>query len=125
MFETDWNGRKLIVKGDWTARWLFLCPDYELWLDDEKLDRAGGPVLQPKLEAVIEDEDGELHHITANLVSILGFNPVCEIEIEGEAFASGNVRVENFLNPFLIITIIGSVIVMMMLGPEVLGKYLP
>jgi hypothetical protein len=125
MFETEWKGRKLIVKGDWTARWLFLCPDYELWLDDEKLDRSGGPVLQPKLEAVIEDEDGELHHITAHLVSILGFKPTCELEIEGEAYDSGVVRVENFLNPFLVITILASVIVMLMVGPEVLARYMP
>lgn len=122
--EVDWNGHKLKVRGDWTARWLYLCPDYELWLDDEKLDRQGGPTLHPKLEAIVEDEDGEIHHITAELTSIFGFTPDAELFVEGELLEMGTVRVENRLNPFLVIMILVSVGVMLWIGPEVLGRYL-
>ena len=41
--EADWKDHKIKVTGNWTGRWLYLAPDYELWVDDQKVDRAGGP----------------------------------------------------------------------------------
>ena len=122
--ETEWNGHSLRVTGNWTARWLFLAPDYELWIDDERIDRAGGPRLRPRLEAVVEDEDGELHHLEADILSIIGWKPMCELTVEGELLKAENIRVQNFLNPFLVVIILASTIVMLYLGPEVLRRYL-
>ena len=121
--DADWQGHKISVRGNWTARWLWLAPDYELLIDDESVDRAGGPRLHPKLEAVVEDEDGELHHIEAEVLSVIGWRPSCELTVEGEVLESGNINVENFLNPFLILFIVASTVVMLWIGPEVLRKY--
>ncbi|MFU8803096.1 MAG: hypothetical protein ACNA8W_04725 [Bradymonadaceae bacterium] len=118
--EIQWKDHTLKVTGNWTGRWLYLAPDYELWLDDQRLDRSGGPRLRPKLEAIYEDTGGELHHIEADLISIAGIRPLCEISVEGEVIASSRVRVENILNPFLIIVIILSTVVMLYVGPDVL-----
>ena len=118
--ETEWNGHTLKVRGNWTARWLFLAPDYELWIDDEKVDRAGGPRLHPKLEAIVEDDQGELHHIEAELLSIIGWRPTCELKVEGELLKSERVTVENFINPFLVVVILISTVVMLYIGPTVL-----
>src|SRR6056297_2614668 len=123
MMETEWNGHTIRVDGNWTARWLYLAPDYELWLDDEKLDRAGGPFLHPNLEAVIEDEDGEIHHLEVNILSIVGWRPQAEILIEGQAIHSDKVIVQNFINPFLVVIILVSTVVMLYLGPTVLKQY--
>ena len=122
--ETQWNGHTLKVTGDWTGRWLYLAPDYELWLDDQRLDRAGGPRVKPHLEAIFEDEDGALHHIEADLVSIVGLRPVCEICVEGDVIATDRVRVQNFLNPFLILVILISTVVMLYVGPEVIQQWI-
>lgn len=118
--QAQWREHTLRVTGDWTHRYLFLAPTYELWLDDVRLDRSGGPRVSPRLEAIFEDEDGELHHIQANLVSIFGFRPSCEITVEGQQLTKGNLRVENILNPILILVILISTSVMLYLGPAVL-----
>ncbi len=123
--EAKWKDHTLKVTGNWTGRWLFLAPEYELWLDDLQLDRTGGPRLGPRLEAIYEDESGDLHHIEADLVSVVGYNPECEISVEGEVLKTGNVRVENFLNPFLMIFILLATAVMIYVGPDVLRQILP
>jgi hypothetical protein len=118
--DVDWKGHKVKITGNWTGRWLFLAPDYELWVDDQKVDRAGGPRLSPKLEAIIEDEEGQMHHIEAEVLSIVGWKPRVELSIAGEHVASGRVVVENLLNPFLVIFILVSTAVMLYVGPDVL-----
>ncbi len=118
--EAEWQDHKITVKGNWTGRWLWLAPDYELWIDDQRVDKTGGPRLHPKLEAVVEDEEGDLHHIEADILSVIGWRPSCELTVEGEVLQSGHVAVENFLNPFLILIIIVSTIVMLYVGPDVL-----
>lgn len=123
--QVQWKDHTLKVTGNWTGRWLYLAPDYELWIDDQQLDKSGGPRLRPRLEAIYEDEDGELHHIQADLVSVIGFRPSCQITVEGEELALDNVRVENFLNPFLMLFILASTAVMLMVGPEVIRQLLP
>lgn len=122
--QAEWRGHKISVKGNWTARWLWLAPDYEMWIDDQRVDKTGGPRLHPKLEAVVEDEEGALHHIEADILSVVGWRPSCELTVEGEPLESGTVSVENFLNPFLILVIIISTIVMLYVGPDVLRSYL-
>ncbi len=123
--EFEWKDHTLKVTGDWTLRWLFLAPDYELWLDDERLDCQGGPRLRSCLEAIYEDDDGQLHHIEAELLSIVGFRPSCELSIEGELVATEQVRVRNFINPFLVLAILCSVAVMLYVGPDVIEQYVP
>ncbi|RDV37011.1 hypothetical protein DV096_15995 [Bradymonadaceae bacterium TMQ3] len=122
--EVQWRDHTLKVTGDWTLRWLYLAPQYELWLDDQKLDGRGGPRLRPLLEAIYEDEDGDLHHIEAELVSVIGFRPYCEIKVEGEVVAADKVRVENFINPFLMLIIMASTVVMLYLGPDMIRSLL-
>ncbi|MBA2662822.1 MAG: hypothetical protein H0U74_11035 [Bradymonadaceae bacterium] len=122
--EVKWNDHTLKVTGSWAGRWLYLAPDYELWLDDQRLDRSGGPRVRPRLEAVYEDASGELHHIEADLVSIVGIRPLCEISVEGNLLAAENVRVQNLLNPLLIMVIAFSTVVMLYVGPEVLRGFL-
>jgi hypothetical protein len=124
IMQTQWKGHTLKVTGNWPGRWLYLAPDYELWLDDQRLDRCGGPRLRPKLEAVYEDESGELHHIEADLISIVGMRPNCTISVEGEVLHSECVRVDNILNPFLMIFIMLATVVMLYVGPDVLRSLL-
>lgn len=121
----DWNDHTLEITGDWTGRWLFLAPEYELWLDDQCLDRCGGPRTRPILEALYEEESGEIHHIEAELVSLIGHRPRCQVSVDGELVSSDRVRVQNFLNPFLVISILISTAIMLYLGPEVLARYMP
>lgn len=118
--QVKWKDHTLKVTGNWTGRWLYPAPDYELWIDDQRIDRSGGPRVRPKLEGVYEDEDGTLHHIEATLVSIVGVRPMCEIAVEGAILASDRVRVQNILNPLLLIIIVISTIIMLYVGPEVL-----
>lgn len=118
-----WKNHQIKITGNWTGRWLFLAPDYELWIDDTKLDRRGGPRLNPKLEAIVEDEDGTLHHIAADIISVAGFRPSCQVTVEGEEIASGKIKVQNILNPFLVIFIMVASVTMLYIGPEVLGGY--
>lgn len=118
--ETKWKDLTIKVTGNWTGRWLYLAPDYELWIDDQKVDRAGGPRLSPTLEAIVEDDDGELSHIEAEVLSIVGWKPRVEIKVAGEHLASGHVAVENRLNPFLVLFIVISTTVMVYVGPDVL-----
>ncbi|TXD37097.1 hypothetical protein FRC98_10190 [Lujinxingia vulgaris] len=122
--EVQWRDHTLKVTGDWTLRWLYLAPQYELWLDDQKLDSRGGPRLRPLLEAIYEDEEGDLHHIEAELVSVIGFRPYCEIKVESEVVAADKVRVENFINPFLMLIIMASTVVMLYLGPDMIRSLL-
>ena len=123
--EAKWKDHTLKVTGNWTARWLFLAPEYELWLDDQSLDVQGGPRLHPVLEAIYEDEDGQLHHIEAELVSVIGYKPRCELSIEGEVLASDSIRVQNFLNPFFFFFFLISTAVMLYVGPDVLEQFMP
>ena len=121
--ETSWNDHQIKITGNWTGRWLFLAPDYELWIDDTKLDRRGGPRLNPKLEGIVEDEDGTLHHIAAEIVSIIGVRPSVMLTVEGEEIAQGKVKVQNLLNPFLVLFILVAVLAMLYVGPDVLRSY--
>lgn len=123
--EAKWREHTLSVRGDWPARWLFLAPHYELWLDDKRLDAAGGPKMNPRLEAIYEDEDGARHLISADIFSVIGFRPNCELSIEGELLKKDRVRVENFINPLLIIFIIAAICSMFIIGPKVLRQYMP
>jgi hypothetical protein len=123
--QTEWNEHTFEVRGDWTFRWLYLAPEYELRIDDQRVDRTGGPVLQPKLEGLFEDREGEVHHVEAQLLSILGYHPDCELSIDDEPVASERVRVQNFLNPFLAIVILVSTAIMLYLGPDVIRAYWP
>lgn len=123
--EAKWKEHTLRVTGDYTGKWLFLAPEYQLWLDDQLLDSSGGPRLSPKMEAIFEDEEGEHFHIEASLLSIIGFRPSCEINVEGDPIASGNVVVQNFLNPFLVLFIMISTTYMLYVGPEVIRSIFP
>ena len=123
--EAQWREHTLKVTGDWTGRWLFLAPEYELWLDDESLDRLGGPRTRPLLEGLYESDDGEIHHIEAELISIVGFKPRCDISVDGQLIGSDQVRVQNFINPFLMLSILVSTAIMLYVGPEVLRQFLP
>lgn len=123
--EVEWKGHKLAVSGRWTWRWLFLAPIYELHVDGTFVDRTGGPRVRPRLETLVETEDGQVHHITADLLSIVGIRPNCDITIGDEVIHSGRVDVEDFLHPFLIFIILISTGIMIYLGPEVLRAYWP
>jgi hypothetical protein len=123
--EVEWNGHTLEVSGNWTWRWLFLAPIYELHIDGQFVDRTGGPRVRPRLEAVVEDEAGDVHHVVAELVSLVGFKPSCEVSVEGEVISDGRLRVDNFLNPFLILVILASTGVMLYLGPDVIRSLWP
>lgn len=123
--QIDWNGHTLELSGNWTWRWLFLAPVYELHIDGELVDRSGGPRVRPRLEAIVEDEAGDIHHIQAEFLSLIGFKPQVEVTIEEELVAAERVRVDNFLNPFLVIVILVSTAVMFYLGPDVIRAYWP
>ena len=123
--EVQWNGHTLKISGDWTGRWLFLAPEYKLWLDGECLDTVGGPRTRPLLEAIFEDDTGSIHHIEAELLSVVGFHPTCQLSVEGDLVATDRVRVQNFINPFLMLSILLSTAVMFYLGPELLREFFP
>lgn len=123
--EVEWYGHTVVVSGCWNWRWLFLAPTYELHIDDEFVDRIGGPRINPRLEAMVEDEQGQVHHFTADLVSIVGIRPACEIAVDDELIAKGKVKVQDFLHPLLIFIILFSTGIMIYLGPEVLRAYWP
>ncbi len=141
--ETTWQGHSIKVTGNWIARYLFLAPQYELWLDDTRLDVGGGPRMRPRLEAIIEledadehtedtDEDDESeasqeitrHHIEAHVLSIAGLRPMCELSIDGQLVHAERVKVENILNPFLLLFILIATSWMLYIGPDVLRTYL-
>ncbi len=121
----DWRGHTLEVRGNWTYRWLYLAPEYELLVDGEQIDRTGGPIVRPTLEAKIEDDDGQMHLVEIKLLSIAGFRPRGKFSVDGELLDSGRVPVRNVLNPFLVLIIIASTVIMLYLGPEVLREYWP
>lgn len=123
--QTEWNEHTVEVRGDWTIRWLYLSPTYELYLDGECVDRAGGPFPRPRLQAEYRGEDGITHHIEAELLSIFGIRPYCEIDVDGEAIAQDNLSVDNVLNPLLMVFILAATTIMLYLGPSVLRTYLP
>lgn len=122
--EYDWNGHTLKVTGNWVGKYLYLAPEYELWLDDERIDRIGGPRLRPKMEAIIEDEDGDTHHIGVELLSIAGMRPMCTLTVGEEIVKEEKLRVENIINPFLVLFILASTMIMLYLGPDVLRTYI-
>ena len=123
--QVDWQGHQLEVRGDWPARWLFLAPEYILEVDGTEAARSGGPVVRPHLEAMFEDEDGELHHLEAEVLSIVGFRPRCQISVDGDPLETQRVPVRNVLNPFLALVILVSTAIMLYLGPDVLRHYWP
>ena len=123
--QLDWQGHELEVRGDWPARWLYLAPEYTLEVDGTEAARAGGPVVRPHLEAMFEDEEGELHHLEAEVLSIVGFRPRCQIRVDGETLDTQRVPVRNVLNPFLALIILVSTAIMLYLGPDVLRHYWP
>lgn len=118
----QWRGHTLKVTGNWVGRYLFLAPQYELWIDDERLDTNGGPRLRPTLEAIIEEEPDEqgqqaqVHHLRAEILSIAGMRPMCELTLDGELLSSDRVRVANVLNPFLILFIMSATAWMLYIG---------
>ncbi|MFW5967725.1 MAG: hypothetical protein ACOCV2_09420 [Persicimonas sp.] len=123
--QTDWKGHTLEVAGDWTWRWLFLAPIYELRIDGEMVERTGGPRVRPRLEAVIESEDdGSLYHVTAELTSIVGFRPSCTLSVDEEVLIDDHLRVDNFLNPFLVLFIAVCTGILIYVGPEAFGDLL-
>lgn len=113
------------VTGDWTGKWLFLAPQYRLEVDGQLLDELGGPRIRPTLEGDVEFPDGRTRRVQARLVSILGIRPRCEVFVDGQRMADDRVRVDNVLNPFLMLVILISTLVMLYVGPEVLRYYLP
>lgn len=119
----QWRDHTITIKGDWVGRYLYLAPKYELLVDDQQLDASGGPRLRPTLEGIVEDEEGKSHHIKAELLSIFGFRPSCTLMIDDEIVFEDKIRVENILNPFLMLFILGATLVMLYLGPEVLRGY--
>jgi hypothetical protein len=123
--QVDWQGHQLEVRGDWPARWLYLAPEYILEVDGTEAARSGGPVVRPHLEAMFEDEEGELHHLEAELLSIVGFRPRCQISVDGDPLETRRVPVRNVLNPFLALIILVSTAIMLYLGPDVLRLYWP
>lgn len=122
---TRWRGHDIAVSGDWTLRWLFLTPTYTLWIDGEKVESVSGPRITPSLDAVLEDPSGEAYHLKATLTSIIGYRPPCKIMIEEEVIAEGDLRVANFLNPFLVLFILIATGAMLYVGPDVVARYLP
>ena len=123
--QVEFNDHTLEVTGNWTGRWLFLAPEYQLHIDEECVDTVGGPQLNPKLEATIEDGDGTEHRVTAELMSLLGYRPRCKIRVNGDTVQRDRVQVDNFLNPFLVLVILISTAVMLYVGPDVVDRYLP
>jgi hypothetical protein len=123
--EIEWQDHTIEIRGDWTIRWLYLSPTYELYFDGERVDTAGGPFPRPRLQAEYRGEDGISHQIEAELLSIFGVRPYCEVDIDGDAVGEGNVHVENVLNPLLMLFILAGTAVMIYLGPSVLRAYLP
>ena len=123
--QSQWRGHTLEVRGDWTFRWLYLAPDYELLVDGESADTTGGPLVQPRLEAMVEREDGSMHHVEAEILSIVGLRPRCRIDVDGEEHERGHVAVANVLNPFLMLVIIVSTGIMLYLGPDAIRAYWP
>ncbi len=115
----------LEVNGNWTGKWLFLAPEYELRIDGDCVDRLGGPRTRPVLEATYEGSSGEIHHVEARIISILGFRPRCTLAVEGDVISTGRVPVENFINPFLILVILISTGIMLYVGPDVIEQFLP
>ena len=120
-----WRGHDIAVSGDWTIRWLFLTPTYTLWVDGQPVEKTSGPRPSPSLDAVLEDASGEAFHLNATLTSIVGYKPPCKITVEDEIIAEGDIRVANFLNPFLVLFILLAVCLMVLIGPDVLSEYLP
>jgi hypothetical protein len=118
---TTWRGHDLAVSGDWTLRWLYLTPTYTLWVDGKPVESVSGPRIEPTLDAVLEDESGEAFHLTASLTSIVGYKPPCRISIEDEVIAEGDIRVANFLNPFLVLFMLVAFGVMLYVGPDVIA----
>ena len=127
--QAQWHTHSIEVRGDWIARYLYLAPRYELWIDDQLVDATGGPRLQPKLEALIErpaEEEGAdavRHHVEASLTSIVGLRPRCQITIDGDPLATDRVVVQNTLNPFLLLFILIATSWMIYIGPDVLRSY--
>ncbi len=122
--QIDWRGHTIKITGNWVGRYLFLAPEYELWIDDQRLDQAGGPRASPRLEAIVEDDDGQRHHIVAQLLSLAGVRPRCVVSVEGEEIARDRVRVDNLLNPVLILFILAATCLMIYIGPDVLRHYI-
>lgn len=120
----SWKGHTIEVTGNWVGKYLYLAPEYTMTLDGDVLERQGGPRMRPELEAIIEDEEGNTHHIKAQLLSLAGVNPQCTLTIGEEVVARENVRVQNLLNPFLVLFIFVATIGMLYVGPDVIRGFL-
>lgn len=123
--DVRWRDHHIAVTGDWTWRWLFLAPTYTLWVDGNPVDRVCGPSTQPQLVAVLEDDSANTHRLCANLTSIIGYRPPCTIRLDDTDLAAGDLRVANFLNPFLMLFILGGLGLFIYLGPNVLARLFP
>jgi len=121
--ETTWRGHTLSVTGDWTGRWLYMAPQYELKLDGDVLATGGGPKVNHTLEAKFE-EDGTTYVIAADILSVAGVRPACELFIDDDPVASGRVKVANLLNPLLVFFIIAATLTMLYVGPDAIRSLL-
>lgn len=115
-----WQDHIIEVTGSWVGKYLYLAPEYTLTLDGEVLETLGGPRMRPELEAIIEDEEGNTHHLKAKLLSLAGVRPLCTLSIGEEVVAQENIRVANLLNPFLVVFILVATMGMLYVGPEVI-----
>ena len=120
--KTQWNGHTIELRGDWTLRWLYLAPEYELLVDGLRVARAGGPRTKPQLNAVLEDEQGTTHELSASLVSLVGWKPSYTLKIGDEVLSEGQLIVDNILNPILMLFIMISCVIMLYVGPTALAK---
>jgi hypothetical protein len=116
----EWQDHTIEVTGSWAGKYLYLAPEYTLMLDGDVLESLGGPRMRPELEAIIEDEEGNTHHIKAQLLSLAGFRPMCTLSIGEEIVAEEKIRVQNLLNPFLVLFILLASMGMLYVGPEVI-----
>ena len=119
-----WNEHTIEITGNWTGKYLYMAPEYTMSLDGEVLDTQGGPRMRPTLEAIIEDEQGQTHRLTAEVLSLAGMRPSCTLSIADDVVAQQKLRVQNILNPFLVLFIILSTLGMLYVGPEVIRDIL-
>ncbi len=123
--QAEWNDHVITVRGSFSYRWFWLAPTYELWIDDTLLDSSSGPVVHPSLEAIYvigEGDDEVSHHIRAELLSILGVRPKCDVLVGDDVITSDRVHVENLINPVLVFVILTSIALMGYIGPDALRE---
>jgi hypothetical protein len=122
--QTTWNDRDIEICGDWTARWLYLAPVYELKVDGETVDETSGPFVKPYLETTLQDDADKYHELRVEILSLAGIRPKCDIIVDGDVFDSGRIKVQNLLNPALVFFIVISICFMLLIGPKLLARYM-